>query len=160
MTVYGSNGTALPLGSQPPETTARTQTITGLTGGASYGFSIKAKTAAAGFGAESAKVTTTIQPVTDRLTITSAKWKAGDFRVIGTGSVVGSTVTVYRVTSTGAIGAVIPGAVATVTAAAPPGIGDFSIRLRNGAAPAQNPARIYVKSSNGGVAGPFTVANG
>lgn len=160
VTVYGTNGTALPLSAQPPETTARTQTITGLAGGSTYGFSVKAKTAAAGFGAESQKVTTTVQPVTDRLTITSARWKSGEFRVVGTASMVGATVTVHRVTSTGAIGAAIPGALATVTAAAPPGIGDFSIRLRNGAAPTQNPGRIYVKSSNGGVAGPFTVANG
>jgi hypothetical protein len=36
----------------------------------------------------------------------------------------------------------------------------FDIGLRTGAAPATNPGRIVIKSSGGGVAGPFTVANG
>jgi len=38
--------------------------------------------------------------------------------------------------------------------------GVYDLRFRNGAAPATNPGRIYVISSIGGVAGPFTVANG
>jgi hypothetical protein len=36
----------------------------------------------------------------------------------------------------------------------------YDIPLRNGAAPATNPGRIWVTSDGGGVAGPFTVANG
>jgi hypothetical protein len=32
--------------------------------------------------------------------------------------------------------------------------------VRNAAAPAANPGRIFVVSANGGKAGPFTVANG
>ena len=46
-----------------------------------------------------------------------------------------------------------------VVAAAPPGIGDYSIRLRTNV-PTTNPGRIIVKSSAGGQAGPFTVSNG
>ena len=57
------------------------------------------------------------------------------------------------------MGAAIAGASAAVVAAAPPGIGDFSIRLRTNV-PTGNPGRIFVKSSGGGVAGPFTVSNG
>ena len=48
-----------------------------------------------------------------------------------------------------------------VVAAAPPATGgEYDFRLRNGAAPATNPGSIYVESDGGGVAGPFTVANG
>jgi hypothetical protein len=54
----------------------------------------------------------------------------------------------------------IPGATAPVVAAAPPGIGDWTIRLRDAAAGTSNPGRILVKSDKGGQAGPFTVSNG
>lgn len=159
VTVYNAAGAAQVAGVQPAETTARTQTVTGLTGGTSYQFTVKAKNAAAGYGAESAKVSAAAQQVTDTVTISGARWKAGsEFRINGTGSVVGTTVTVYRATSTGTIGTAITGANGAVVAAAPPGIGDYDIRLRNGSVPATNPGRIFVKSSNGGVAGPFTVS--
>jgi hypothetical protein len=38
--------------------------------------------------------------------------------------------------------------------------GTYDIRVRNAAAPPVNPGKIYVVSENGGVAGPFTVAQG
>ncbi|MGF9663808.1 fibronectin type III domain-containing protein [Arthrobacter crystallopoietes] len=161
VSVYNADGAALAANvQQPAETTARTQTVSGLTSGTAYQFSVKAKTAAGGFGAESAKVTATPTAVTDRITIGTARFKAGDeFRITGTGSQVGTTVTVYTSKADGTIGTAIPGANAAVVAAAPPGIGDYSIRLRNGSVPATNPGRIFVKSSGGGVAGPFTVTN-
>jgi hypothetical protein len=155
--VYNGAGTQLVAGVQPAETTARTQTITNLTGGTTYRFGVKAKNAAGVFGPESARISLTPQAITDRVTITSARWRSDEFRVSGTGSLVGATVTVHRVTSTGTLGTAITGAVGTVTAAVPPEVGSYSIRLRNGSAPAQNPGRIFVKSSGGGVAGPFTV---
>jgi hypothetical protein len=157
--VYNAAGTALAANvTQPAETTARTQTVTGLTGGTAYQFSVKAKTAAGGLGAESAKVTATPTAVTDRVTIGTARYKAGsEFKITGTGSQVGTTVTVYASKADGTIGAAIPGANAAVVAAAPPGIGDYTIRLRAGAMPTTNPGRIFVKSSGGGVSGPFTV---
>jgi hypothetical protein len=44
--------------------------------------------------------------------------------------------------------------------AAPPATGTtFDVRLRAGV-PTTNPGQIFVKSSNGGQAGPFTVSNG
>jgi hypothetical protein len=47
-----------------------------------------------------------------------------------------------------------------LTAAAAPATGStFDIRLRTNV-PNPKPAQIYVKSSNGGIAGPFNVANG
>jgi hypothetical protein len=56
--------------------------------------------------------------VTDQITITRAVWKPGDFRVDGTASRVGETVSVRTGSATGpVIGA------AVVTAAAPPGDG-------------------------------------
>jgi hypothetical protein len=47
-----------------------------------------------------------------------------------------------------------------LTAAVAPATGSsYDIRLRTGV-PNPKPAQIFVKSSNGGIAGPFTVANG
>jgi hypothetical protein len=43
---------------------------------------------------------------------------------------------------------------------APATVNDYSVRVRNGAAPPTNPGTIYVTVPGGGVAGPFTVANG
>lgn len=154
--VYNAQG--VKLATQPPVTSVARQTITGLTPGTTYQFGVQAKNAA-GLGPESAKLTRATDASTDRVTITSARWKAGDFRVVGTGSEVGRTVQVYRVNADGSRGAAIAGATAAVTAAAPPGIGDYTVRLRNGQ-PTSNPGRIFVVSSGGGVAGPFTVSNG
>lgn len=71
---------------------------------------------------------------------------------------VGNTVQAYTVKADGTIGNPIAGATAQVVAAAPPRIGDYTIRLR--ANSPVNPGRIFVKSSGNGVAGPFTVVNG
>jgi hypothetical protein len=94
-----------------------------------------------------------ITPSVDRVTIGTSRWKAGDFRVTGTGSFVGATVLIHRGSPTGPVIAST-----TVVAAAPPGIGDFDLRLRNGAAPAASPGIIYIESNQGGTAGPFTVS--
>jgi hypothetical protein len=94
------------------------------------------------------------------LTITSASWKSGDFKVVGTGSITGAQVTVYRANADNTVGAAIPNTTVTVTApVAPANVGDYSLRVRNAAAPATNPGRIFVKSDRGGIAGPFTVRN-
>jgi hypothetical protein len=138
--------------------TAR-QTASGLTPGTTYQFTVAAKNAA-GAGPDSASVTKATNPATDRITITTAKWKAGDFRVVGTGDRVGPIVQLYRVNADGTAGAPIPGATAQVVAAAPPGIGDWTVRLRGTAAGTANPGRIIAKSDGGGTAGPFTVTNG
>ena len=114
---------------------------------------------AGGTSAESAKVTATTDQATDSITIGSAKWKARDFKVVGTGNTLGAIVTAYKVNADGSLTA-IPGATAPVVAAAPPGIGDWTIGLRDAAAGTSNPGRILVKSDKGGQAGPFTVSNG
>ena len=140
------------------ETPNKTLTVTDLPAGKAYTFTVKAQNSA-GYGAESVKSAPfTPAAVTDRITITTAKWKSGDFRVTGSASVVGKIVSVRTGSATGPV---IPGAAALVTAAAPPATGGvYDIRLRNGAVPATNPGRIWVTSDGGGVAGPFTVANG
>ena len=157
VTAYAADGTTK-LATQPPVTTVARQTISGLNPATTYKFSVAAKNAT-GSGPASDQLSVTTQVGTDRVTITSAKWKAGDFRIVGTGDRVGVTVQAYRVNADGTLGAAITGATAAVVAAAPPGIGDYDIRQRANV-PATNPGRIFVKSSAGGVAGPFTVTNG
>jgi hypothetical protein len=96
-----------------------------------------------------------VVPVPDRVTISSAQWKSGDFRVNGTSSVVGGTITV-RVGS--AAGRVL-GQAAVTAAVAPETGGVWTLRLRNAAAGTTNPGTVWVESTVGGTAGPLTVAN-
>ncbi len=142
------------------ETTAKNITINGLTANTSYFFTVKAKNAG-GYGVETAKLgPLTPTQITDRVTIGVARWKQGDFRVTGTASVVGAIVTVRPAKADGTIDRTRSLGSALVTAAAAPDTGgEYDIRLRNGAAPATNPGRIFVESNGGGVAGPFVVAN-
>jgi len=145
---------AQPVGA-PRETTATSLTIDQLAAGA-YTFTVKAKNAT-GYGSESLmSAPLTVTPATDRITIGTARWKSGDFRVTGTGSSVGATVTIRSGSPTGtALGS------GRITAAPAPATGGvYDLRFRDGAAPATRPATIYVVSSLGGVAGPFTVAQG
>jgi hypothetical protein len=158
VSVFDSTGTK--LANQPPITTVPRQTITGLTPGTTYQFSVAAKNPAGTGPDSSPRLTKATTPATDRISITSAKWKANDFRVVGTGDKLGAIIQLYRVNADGTAGAAIPGATAQVVAAAPPGIGDWTIRLRNAAAGATNPGRIIAKSDGGATAGPFTVSNG
>jgi hypothetical protein len=145
------------------ETTAKTLTVS-LTANQEYWFTVQAKNAN-GYGAESTKAGPYV-PTADRITIGSARWKSGDFRVTGTGSVVGTaadpvSVTVHPAKTDGTIDTSRSLGTAPVTAAAAPATGgEYSLRARNAAAGARNPGKVYVKSSKGGVAGPFTVANG
>jgi hypothetical protein len=137
----------------PTPSTDKAVTITGLTAAKEYFFTVTAQNAK-GWGAESAK-TAAIKP-RDAVTIGTAKWKAGDFRVTGGASVVGAVVSL-RVGSPTAPAI----ATATVTAAAAPQAGGvFDLRARNGAAPATRPATIYVTSNKGGTAGPFSGITG
>ena len=156
VTAYAADGTT-PLATQPPVTSVARQTVSGLTPGTAYSFTVAAKNAS-GDGPPSDPITVSTQVATDRITITSARWRSGEFRIVGTGDRIGVTVQVHRVNADGSLGAAVNGATAVVVAAAPPGIGDYSIRQRNNA-PQTNPGRIFVKSSGGGIAGPFTVSN-
>jgi hypothetical protein len=140
------------------ETPDKTLTVDGLTPGSSYSFTVQAKNAN-DYGAASAKAGP-FKPKapTDKVLITSAKWKAGDFRVVGTSSATPTvaapvTMTVRSGSPTGPLlgeGPLAP-------AVAPATGGTFSLRFRDAAAPATRPGQVYLVSSLGGVAGPFTV---
>jgi len=90
-----------------------------------------------------------VTPQPDQVQIATARWKAGDFRVTGGGTVVGATIKVHR----GSLAGPVLGS--TVVTAGPPPV--FSLRQTNAAAPATNPVTIWIESSVGGTAGPFTV---
>jgi len=158
VTVYTSTGTRLAV--QPPVTSVPRQTVTGLTPGTGYQFSVAAKNPAGTGPDSSPRLSKATTPAQDHISITSAKWKSGDFKIVGTGDKLGATIQVYRVNADGTVGAPIVGATAQVVAAAPPGVGDWTIRLRNAAAGTTNPGRIIARSDGGATAGPFTVSNG
>ncbi len=154
VTVYDSTGQTR-LAEQPPVTSVPRQTVTGLAPDTAYQFAVQAK-GPGGASEESSRLTVTTDRATDRITISSARWKNRDFRVVGTGSQIGARIELHTVNPDGSVGAAIPGAVADVVAAAPPGIGDWEVRMRNGAVP-PNPGRVIAVSSGGGTTAPFTV---
>jgi Chitobiase/beta-hexosaminidase C-terminal domain/Fibronectin type III domain len=140
-------------------TTAKTITINSLNPGTEYWFTVKAQNGA-GYGPESTLQGPFIPTrVTDSVSIGTAKWKSGDFRVTGSGSAVGAFLEVHNANAAGT------GPGTTVLArgqveppVAPATIGTYDIRARNANAPAANPGKVFVVSENGGVAGPFVVA--
>jgi hypothetical protein len=141
------------------ETSNKTITITGLNTSTEYYFTVKAKNGS-GYGPESTPYGP-LQPtkLTDSVTIATAKWKSGDFRVTGSGSAVGAFLEIRNATATGP-GTTVLGQGQVEPPVAPATTGSYDIRMRNANAPAINPGKIYVVSENGGVAGPFTVTAG
>jgi Fibronectin type III domain/Chitobiase/beta-hexosaminidase C-terminal domain len=95
-----------------------------------------------------------VTPQPDRVSIATARWKAGDFRITGTGSTVGSTITVH---GTGP-GFPVLGRATVTPAAAPTTGGVFDLRLRNAAAGASNPGTVWIESTVGGITGSFNVS--
>jgi hypothetical protein len=154
-----SGATPTPVTQEAPAG-ATSATVAGLTNGVDYSVTVIAYAGTALSPASGPPVTVRPVATVDRLTITTARWKAGDFRVGGTGSMAGANLTVHRVNADGTAGAAITGATATVTApVAPATVGDYSVRVRAGG-PTTNPGRIIVKSDKGGATAPFTVTNG
>jgi Fibronectin type III domain len=140
----------------PATVTSLGQVVTGLTAGTQYQFSVQAL-ATGRTSPASAKVSATPTALTDQVTISRASWKSGDMRIQGSSTANSGTVTVRSGSPTGPVITQNQ----PLTANAAPATGStYDIRLRNGAVPATRPATIYVISSNGGTAGPFTVANG
>jgi hypothetical protein len=154
--VMNAAGTAKVASGTLKTTTAKTITINSLNPGTEYWFTVKAQNSS-GYGPASTEQGPFIPTkVTDTVTIGTAKWKSGDFRVTGSGSAVGAFLEVHAGSPTGTLlarGQVEP-------PVAPATVGTYDIRVRNAAAPATNPGKIYVVSENGGQAGPFTVTNG
>ncbi|RBY76972.1 hypothetical protein DQ239_12390 [Blastococcus sp. TF02-09] len=159
----------------PPTGPARTATalpgstqatVTGLTNGTVYTVTVTA-TNAVGTGAPSAaKTVTPAAPAADTITVTRAQWKTGDFRIQGTGSEAGATITVTALTAQGvpvvdpATG--LPRTITTTVAApvAPEVTGAWTIRARTGWFATNRPALVRVTSSRGGSIATTTVANG
>ena len=145
--------------------TGTSQTISGLTAGTDYEFTVTATNEGGSNTSEPRTVKTLA--ATERLTITRAKWKSNDFRVEGTSSASTGTVSVHVAVTDPLTKQVVPAetpitgmANQPLTAAVAPATGStFDIRLRTNV-PNPKPAQIFVKSSNGGIAGPFNVANG
>lgn len=141
------------------ETTAKTITIGQLNPGTEYYFTVKAKNSS-GYGPESTDQGPFVPTrLTDTVTIGTAKWKSGDFRVTGGGSAVGAFLEVRNAGASGP-GTTVLARGQVEPPVAPATNGTYDIRARSANAPATNPGKIYVVSENGGVAGPFVVANG
>jgi hypothetical protein len=165
--LYVFNSSNVKVASGPlRETSAKTITINSLNPGTDYYYTVKAKNSA-GYGPESTlQGPLTPTAVTDTVSIGTAKWKNGDFRVTGTGSAVGAFLEVRNaVAKSSTDPTLVPGATVLARGQVEPPVapatnGTYDIRVRNAAAPAANPGRIFVVSANGGKAGPFTVANG
>jgi hypothetical protein len=104
----------------------------------------------------SAPVTAVATGVVDTLTVTRAQWKSGDFRVVGASTALSGTITVR--TGPGSSAPAIPSMSGPLTPPVAPATGGtFDIRTTKAAAPAANPGRIWITSSNGGQIGPVTV---
>jgi hypothetical protein len=140
--------------------TATTLIIRDLVPGTSYQFSVMTQNAA-GFSAPSPKTSAFIFPQpTDTITILTARYTANRrFRITGTGNLV-ATITLYSSNADGTIGSIIFNRGTTIPISATiicTLTCTFTMDVRNAAVPLTNPGRIYIKSSLGGVAGPFTV---
>ena len=135
----------------PVVTTAGTShTFTGLAAGQPYTFTVRAENPG-GWGPTVRSGTLTPQAITDRITITQARWRQGDFRISGTGSQVGATITL----KTGsAANAPVIGTAVVQPGATPTANGTWELRLRNGTFANTRPAQVYAVSSGKGTAGP------
>ena len=92
-----------------------------------------------------------VTPVPDQVAIATAKWKLGDFRVTGSSTVAGGIITVHKGSLSG-----VSLVQAAVTAAATGGV--FDARSKSTLPPLDTrPTTIWIESTLGGVAGPFTV---
>lgn len=136
--------------------------IKDLIPGTSYQFSVMTQSIG-GSSVASPKTASVIFPLpTDIIAITSAKWVSRkSFRVTGTGNVA-ATATLYSTNVDGTIGSIIFNRGTTTPISAPivcaGNVCTFTMDVRNAAVPITNPGRVFVKSSRGGVSGPFVVA--
>jgi hypothetical protein len=159
VTVYSADGATKVISpAQPVSTTSTTQNIVGLAVNTTYQFTVTATTAT-GTSAESAPKVGA-KTTAETVTITSARYKTTDFRVVGTSTATsGGTVSVYGVNPTSAGATPLAGmANVPLTTAAPSATGTaFDARVRAGA-PRPASGQVWVRTSNGAVAGPFPVS--
>ncbi|MFZ4718482.1 MAG: fibronectin type III domain-containing protein [Ilumatobacteraceae bacterium] len=99
---------------------------------------------------ESITDTVTITPRGDTVAIASARFRASEFRITGTGAIEGAIVTVRGVNpATGVM--TTYGRVIVVA-------GAWDLRLRNGQVPVNPPTSVFADSNQGATAGPTAVA--
>ncbi len=130
-------------------TTGTSHTFTGLTAGQAYTFTVRAQNPG-GWSPTVRSGTLTPTEVTDRIAITQARWKRGDFRLSGTGSQPGATITLRAGSATAAV----IGTAVVQPPATPGANGTWELRLRNGTFANTRPAQVYAVSSGKGTAGP------
>jgi hypothetical protein len=135
-------------------------TIDDLLPGTSYQFSVMSQSVA-GSSEPSPKTPILVFPQpTDIITILTARYTTNKrFRITGTGNVA-ATVTLYSANEDKSIGSVIFNRGTTVPISAQVICTEtctFTIDVRNGNVPLVRPSNIYIRSSRGGVSGPFTV---
>lgn len=135
-------------------------TITDLLPGASYQFSVMSQSVA-GSSEPSPKTPILVFPQpTDIITILTARYTTNKrFRITGAGNVA-ATVTLYSANEDKSIGDVIFNRGTTVPISAQvicTATCTFTIDVRNGDVPLVRPSNIYIRSSRGGVNGPFIV---
>jgi hypothetical protein len=158
--VYAADGvTKVTTPAQPVSTTTATQNIVGLATNTTYQFTVTATTAA-GTSAESAPKVSA-KTTAETVTITTAKWKNTDFRVVGTSTATNGSVSVYAAnpgTGPTPVGTPLAGmANVPLTSAVPPATGSaFDARVRTGVPP--RPSQVWVRTTSGAVTGPFPVS--
>ena len=170
-TSYQVNVSPAPSAGQPASTTARTQTITGLTGNTVYTFTV---TATDGTRTSDPSLSATATPtvVLARVVITTGKWKNADMRIQGTTDTApaAGTIRFFKVAADGksASTTTVGGTAGQVlTAAVAPATGStFDARYRTTALTGTtNPGTIVAVLSDStgkvlGTSAPFTLANG
>ena len=170
-TSYQVKVTPAPTAGQPASTTARTQTLTGLTAGTQYSFTVTASDGTR-TSADSPTATATPAPVTARVRFTTGKWKNADTTIQGTTDTApnAGTIRFYRVaadgvsasttTFGGTLGQVLTAAVAPATGST------FSARYRTTALTGTtNPGSLVAVLSDStgkvlGTSAPFRLPNG
>ena len=171
-TSYQVTATPAPTGGQPAATTARTQTVTGLTAGTAYTFKVTATDGTQTSAASEPSAPATPSAVQARVVISTGKWKNADMRIQGTTDTAptAGSIRFYKVAadgksaSTTAVGGT---ANQPLTAAVAPATGStFDARYRTTALTGTaNPGSIVAVLSDGtgkvlGTSAPFTLANG
>ena len=168
-TSYQVTVSPAPAAGQPASLTARTQTITGLTAGTLYSFTVTA-TDGTRTSVASNTATATPVPVTAKVAFTTGRWKNGDTTISGTTDTAANagTIRFYKATADGKADFASPyggtlGQVLT-TAVAPATGSTFNARYRTTALTGTvNPGKLVAVLSDStnkvlGASAPFTLA--
>jgi hypothetical protein len=171
-TTYQVKVSPAPTAGQPASTTARTQTITGLTAGTPYTFTVTASDGTR-TSVESTPATATPVAVTAKVAFTTGKWKNGDTTISGTTDTAANagTIRFYKIAADGVsanTAAPFGGTLGQVltTAVAPATGSTFSARYRTTALTGTaNPGKLIAVLSDStgkvlGTSAPFTLPNG